>query len=163
MKPSGETRRDFFRKSAMATVALATIDLTGLAADSGKGTSHGTSPWYRRALRWGQTNINESDPRQYDIPWWRQHWKRAQVQGVIINAGGIVAYYPSKFPLHHRAAALGDRDLYGDLARAAHDDGLAVLARMDSNRVHEDFYHEHADWFTRDSRGEPYRNGDLYV
>jgi hypothetical protein len=33
------------------------------------------------------------------------------VQGVIINAGGIVAYYPSKFPLQYRAAFLKDRDL----------------------------------------------------
>ena len=66
--------------------------------------------------------------------------KRTQTQGVIINAGGIVAYYPSKFPLQYRAATLSGRDLFGELARAAHEDGLVVLARMDSNRVHEDFF-----------------------
>jgi len=33
-----------------------------------------------------------------------------------------------------------------------------VLARMDSNRVHEDFYRAHPDWFARDANGEPYRN-----
>ena len=71
------------------------------------------------------------------------------MQGVIINAGGIVAYYPSKFPLHHRAEFLGGRDLYGDLAGAAHADGLAVLARMDSNRTAEDFFRAHPDWFCR--------------
>jgi hypothetical protein len=65
-----------------------------------------TVPWHRRALRWGQTNITEKDPERYDIPWWRDFWKRTAVQGVIINAGGIVAYYPSKFPLHHRAEFL---------------------------------------------------------
>jgi hypothetical protein len=58
-----------------------------------------------------------------------------QVQAVIINAGGIVAYYPSKFPLHHRAEFLGERDLFGELTKAAHDDGLYVMARMDSNRT----------------------------
>jgi hypothetical protein len=85
------------------------------------------------------------------------------VQGVIINAGGIFAYYPSKFPLHYRPPALGDRDLYGELARAAHEDGLAVLARMDSNRAHEAFYRAHRDWFAVDAAGKPYKAGELYV
>src|ERR1035437_9075361 len=116
------------------------------AASSAAQTGAGV-PWYRRPCRWGQTNITERDPVRYDIPWWREYWKPPQVQGVIINAGGIVAYYPSKFPLHHRAEFLNGRDLYGELARAAHEDGLAVLARMDSNRTAEDFYQAHADWF----------------
>ena len=102
-------------------------------------------------------------PVRYDISWWRGFWKRTQVQGVIINAGGIVAYYPSRFPLHRRAAFLGDRDLYGELARAAHEDGLVVLARMDSNRADETFYQKHNDWFAVDSNGKPYRAGELYV
>ena len=97
-------------------------------------------PWYRRVCRWGQTNITENDPPHYDIPFWRDYWKRTRVQGVIVNAGGIVAYYPSRFPLHHRAEFLNGRDLYGELAKAAHDDGLAVLARMDCNRTAADFY-----------------------
>jgi hypothetical protein len=38
-----------------------------------------------------------------------------------------------------------------------------VLARMDSNRVHEDFFKAHPDWMARDAGGEPYRNTELYV
>lgn len=120
-------------------------------------------PWYRRALRWGQTNINELDPTRYDIDWWRQHWKRTRVQGLVINAGGIVAYYPSKFNLQYRAQYLGGRDLYGELIRAAHEDGIAVLARMDSNRADEPFYKAHPDWFAVDIDGKPYRAGDRYI
>jgi len=60
---------------------------------------------------------------QYDIAWWRDYWKRTAVQGVIVNAGGIVAYYPSKFPLQYRAQFLNGRDLYGELTEAAHRDG----------------------------------------
>jgi hypothetical protein len=112
---------------------------------------------------WGQTNITEKDPVRYDIPWWRAHWKRTQVQAVIINAGGIVAYYPSRYPLHHRAEFLGGRDLFGDLTRAAHEDGLFVMARMDSNRTAEDFFQAHPDWFARDIDGRPYRAGDKYI
>lgn len=123
----------------------------------------GQEPWYRRAYRWGQTNIVEQDPVRYDIAWWRSYWKETAVQAVIINAGGIVAYYPSRFPLHHRAEFLNGRDLYGELASAAHEDGLFVMARMDSNRTAEDFYQAHPDWFTRNRAGEPYRAADKYI
>jgi hypothetical protein len=145
-----ETRREFLAQ----TLAAAALPAQNPAAQA---------PWYRRTYRWGQTNITERDPSRYDIAWWREYWKRTRVQGVIINAGGIVAYYPSKFPLHHRAEFLEDRDLYGDLAKAAHDDGLAVLARMDSNRTAEDFFKAHPDWFARDASGAPYRAADKYV
>ena len=80
------------------------------------------------------------------------------MQGVVLNAGGIVAYYPSKYPLHYRPPLLGDRDLYGELAKAAHDDGLAVFARMDSGRTHEAFYKAHPDWFARNAAGNPFRH-----
>ena len=120
-------------------------------------------PWYRRTYRWGQTNITEADPARYDIAWWRSYWKETEVQGVIVNAGGIYAYYPSRFPLHRRPATLGDRDLYGEIARAAHEDGLAVLARMDSSRAHEDLYQAHPDWFARDEEGRPFRAGEHFI
>jgi len=134
------TRRDFVAAAALAGIPRA----SGAAKPE---------PWYRRTQRWGQTNITEKDPDRYDIRWWRDFWKRTQVQGVIINAGGIVAYYPSRFPLQHRAEFLNGRDLYGELAKAAHDDGLVVVARMDSNRAAQDFFDAHPDWFARDASG----------
>jgi len=127
------------------------------------GAQSGRLPWYLRTYRWGQTNITERDPTRYDIAWWREHWRRTRVQGVIINAGGIVAYYPSKFPLHYRAQFLGGRDLFRELAKAAHDDGLVVMDRMDSNRTAEDFYRAHPDWFALDVQGRPYRAADKYL
>ena len=116
-------------------------------------------PWYRTTLRWAQTNLVESDPARYDAEWWREHWRKTRIQGVIVNAGGIVAYYPSRFPLHHRAEKLGDRDLYGEIVALAREEGLVVLARMDSNRVAQDFYEAHPDWICRDINGEPYPPG----
>lgn len=126
-------------------------------------TYHPDLPWYRKTYRWGQTNITEIDPTRYDVDWWRDYWQRTRVQGVIINAGGIVAYYPSRYPLHYRAQYLEKRDLLGELTRAAHEDGLAVLARMDSNRATSDFFREHTDWFTRDREGKPYQAGERYI
>ncbi|HSZ57474.1 MAG TPA: hypothetical protein VK797_17550 [Tepidisphaeraceae bacterium] len=157
----GSTRRQFLGHSAVLA-AIAMGGKVGVDAEQ-KSETQPAVPWYRRTYRWGQTNITEADIGRYDIGWWRQYWKRTATQGAVINAGGIFAYYPSKFPLHQRAQGLGDRDLYGELAAAAHDDGLVVLARMDSSKAHEEFYRAHPDWFTKDSRGRPYRSGDLYV
>jgi hypothetical protein len=158
-------RRDFIRTtSAAATFTLAS-DLSGMSENfSGENaTVSGELPWYRRVTRWGQTNITEKDPLHYDIGWWRKQWKETAVEGIIVNAGGIVAYYPSRIPLHMQAEYLGGRDLFGDICKAAHQDGLAVFARMDSNRAHEEFYKAHPDWFAIDSEGNPYKAGDLFI
>ena len=123
----------------------------------------GAQPWYRTTLRWGQTNLVEVDPARYDDAFWREHWRRTRVQGVIVNAGGIVAYYPSQVPLHHRAIALNGHDLYGDIVRSARAEGLKVIARMDSNRVAPEFYRAHPDWISVDAEGRAYRQADKYV
>jgi hypothetical protein len=165
---SGATRRDFLKQvAAVTTVAMAAssraADATTQPIRDSNSPSTQPLPWYRRAVRWGQTNITEADVAHYDIDWWRQHWKRTGVHGVIINAGGIVAYYPSRFPLHHRPPELKDRDLYGELAKAAHDDGIFVLARMDSSKAYEPMYRAHPDWFAVDAAGQPYRSGEYYL
>lgn len=120
-------------------------------------------PWYQRVRRWGQTNLNEHDPVNYDATFWQDYWRRTRVQGVIVNAGGIVAYYPSQFDLHYRAQFLDGRDLFGEITAAARQDGLAVLARMDSNRATADFYHAHPDWFTVNAEGQPGMAGERYI
>ncbi|QQA44325.1 beta-galactosidase trimerization domain-containing protein [Pelagovum pacificum] len=120
-------------------------------------------PWYERTMRWAQTNLTEIDPARYDNEWWREQWKRTKTQGVIINAGGIVAYYPTEMPLHHRAEHLGDRDLYGEIVKEARAEGLTVIARMDSNRVAPDFLDAHPEWICRHEDGSPIQIADKYV
>ncbi len=158
-------RRTFLGQAATATVALTGFPVPSMSAPQAqaKTTAATSLPWYRRTLRWGQTNITEIDPIRYDIAWWRKHWKRTHTQGVIINAGGIVAYYPSRVPLHRPAEQLGGRDLFGELSRAAHEDGLVVFARMDSNRAHEELYRAHSDWFAVDAEGRPNKAGELFI
>ena len=160
---SAMSRRSFLRDTLATALVVGGASTVVGHADAQTQTTASGVPWYRRAYLWGQTNITEKDPVRYDIPWWREYWKRTEVQAVIINAGGIVAYYPSKFPLHHRAEFLGERDLFGELTKAAHDDGLFVMARMDSNRTAEDFFQAHPDWFARDGEGRPYRAADKYI
>lgn len=150
------SRRDFLRQIAGGAAVLSTMSVKTWA----QGAS--TPPWYTRTLRWGQTNLTELDPTRFDLPTWREYWKRTALQGVLVNGGGITAYYPSDVPLHRRAQFLGERDLFGEITRAAHEDGLVVFARMDSNRAGEEFYRAHPDWFAHDADGKPYQVTDLY-
>ena len=149
---------------SISSAALAGALISGNAGGHGNVTEQDPSlPWYRRTLRWGQAILNERDPDRIDIAWWRDYWRRTSVQGVTISAGGIAAFYPSKFPLHRRAEFLNGRDLYGELVQAAHEDGLVVLARMSSNCAGEEFFRAHPDWFARQQSGEPYRAAHYYV
>ena len=163
-----QTRREFLQTSAAAAAVLSASPVgaaspAGAASPESAATTDPPRHWYERTLRWGQTNLTEIDPARIDITWWRAHWKRTRIQGVVINAGGIAAYYPTKIPFHHRARDLGDRDLYGELSAAARADGLAVFARMDSNRAHEDLWRAHPDWFAVDAQGKPYVVTGLHV
>ncbi len=152
------SRRAFLELATTAGTLMAVRPVRGgglIQSPLGQSSSAG-QPWYRRTFRWMQTNIAEIDPTRYDIGWWRQHWKRTHTQGIVVNAGGIVAYYPSEVPLHRRAEFLGDRDLFGDLLKAAREDGIVVFARMDSNGAGDEMYRAHPDWFTRNAAGRPY-------
>lgn len=159
------SRRSFLKKATAATITIAGSSLLTTGSDifANEAEPQGEIPWYKRITRWGQTNITEKDPIIYDIGWWRNQWKKTQTQGVVVNAGGIVAYYPTKIPFHYKAQYLQGRDLFGDLCKAAHEDGLVVFARMDSNRAHEELYKAHPDWFAVDADGKPYRAEDLYI
>ena len=112
-----------------------------------------TQPWYRTVRRWGQTNLNELDPTNYDGEWWRGYWRRTRTQGVN-NAGGSSPTTPARAAAALSRRTPGDRDLYGEINAAARG-GPAVLARMDSNRATEAFYREHPTgslWMPRAGR-----------
>ncbi len=158
-------RRRFLGQAASAAAVLAGRNILSIpgASPAERTAQQETLPWYRLVTRWGQTNITEKDPGQYDLAWWRGHWRKTRVQGIIVNAGGIVAYYPSRVPWHRPAQYLGGRDLFGEICRAAQADGLAVMARMDSNRAQEELYKAHPEWFAVDASGRPYKAGDLFI
>jgi len=163
----GGSRRAFLKQSAVAAAAVACARYVRLAAQEAPGPAAAPGapalPWYRRTTRWMLTNISELDPTRYDVPWWREQWKRTRTQGIVANAGGIVAFYPTQVPFQRRARFLGDRDLFGELCQAAHGDGIAVFARMDSNGADDTAFQAHPEWFTVNSEGRPYRARGLYV
>jgi hypothetical protein len=117
-------------------------------------------PWYQKMRRCGQININERDPKVLNIDEWLDYWTSLKLDALLLNAGGIVAFYPTKIPYHHRSEYLGDRDLFGDFTKAAKKRGIRVVARLDCNWAYEDALKAHPEWFERRENGEPVRHGE---
>jgi hypothetical protein len=123
------------------------------AADNGS-----EADWFDRPMRWAQLTLVENDPGQYDPAFWLDYFKRIHADAACLSAGGVVAYYPTEVPLHHRSAWLGDRDCFGELLEGCRRLGMVVIARTDPHAAHQDVYDAHPDWIAVDADGRPRRH-----
>jgi hypothetical protein len=123
-------------------------------------TSPAATPWYQKMRRCGQVNFNEQDPEKLNIPQWVDYWASLKLDALLLNAGGIMAFYPTKIPGHHRSQFLGDRDLFGDFTKAVKARGIRVVARLDCNYAFEEALQAHPEWFQRRADGQPVRHNE---
>lgn len=114
--------------------------------------------WFDRPMRWAQLTLAENDPQSYDQRFWLDYFQRAHCDAACLSAGGVVAYYPTQVPLHHRSAWLGEQDLFGDLVTACRQLDMVVVARTDSHALHQAAYDAHPDWVAVDANGQPRRH-----
>ncbi|MHB8655418.1 MAG: alpha-amylase family protein [Terriglobia bacterium] len=117
-------------------------------------------PWFATMRRCGQINFNERDPLTLDAEAWMDYWASLNVDAVLLNGGGILAFYPTQIPYHHRSQFLGSRDLFGDTVAAAKKRNLRVVARMDCNLAYEEALQAHPEWFRRNRDGSPRKHNE---
>ena len=146
------TRRKAITVMCAAAGAALAPNILGAAAE---GSESGVAPWYSAVHRCGAVQFNERDPLQMDINWWIDYWTSLKVDALRLNAGGIMAFYPTKVPYQHRSRFLGDRDLFGEFTKAAKAKGIRVMARLDPNSVYEDAAQAHPEWIARNKNGDP--------
>src|SRR2546429_1305340 len=144
-------RREFLALSAAAGAAARAAPRLPLQAPPS---------WYATMRRCGQLNLNERDPLTLDVAAWIDYWASLRVNALLVNGGGIMAFYPTEVPYHHRSGFLGTRDLFGEMAAAARARGIRVVARMDCNYSWEEALRAHPEWFERDRDGQPRRHGE---
>ena len=145
-------RREFLALSAAARAAAHPGRRRHVAAPP--------APWYATMRRCGQLNFNERDPLTLDVGAWADYWGSLRVNALLVNGGGIMAFYPTDVPYHHRSAFLGTRDLFGEMAAAARARSIRVVARMDCNYSWEEAVQAHPEWFERDRDGQPRRHNE---
>ena len=118
------------------------------------------APWYARMRRCVQINFNERDPIDMDVEAWADYWVSLRVDAVLLNGGGIVAFYPTEVPYHQRSRFLGTRDLFGEMLNAMKRRGLRVVARMDCNLAYEQALAARPEWFERNPDGSPRKHNE---
>ncbi|MBV9084344.1 MAG: beta-galactosidase trimerization domain-containing protein, partial [Acidobacteriaceae bacterium] len=114
--------------------------------------------WYDRPMRWAQLAFVEDDPRNYDPAFWLDYFRRIHADAACLSAGGCVAFYPTKIPLHYRSRWLGDTDPFGEMVQGCRSLGMNVIARTDPHAVHQDVYEAHPDWIMVDPNGNKRRH-----
>ncbi len=122
--------------------------------------------WFDKPMRWVQLTLVENDPGRFEPQFWLDYFRSLHADAATLSAGGIVAYYPTEVPLHHRSTSLGDSDPFGTLVAGCRAMGMHVVARTDPHAVRDDVRVAHPDWISRTADGEPRRhwaNPELWV
>ncbi len=150
--PEAVSRREFLVNAALTSAAAA------LPANLIAAPATNADEWFDRPMRWAQLTLVENDPGQYDPSFWLDYFKRIHADAACLSAGGCVAYYPTKIPLHYRSAWMKDSDPFGELLAGCRKANMTVLARTDPHAVHQDVYDAHPDWIAVDAEGKKRRH-----
>jgi hypothetical protein len=165
MKPEENvfSRREFLESSALAGIVTG-VGKASLSFPGNQLSSDRT--WFDKPMRWAQLTLVENDPGRYDPQFWLDYFQRTHSDAACLSAGGIVAYYPTRIPLHHRSAWMKESDPFGELLRGCRKLNMYVLARTDPHAVRQEVYEAHPDWIAVDAEGRQRRhwaNPELWV
>jgi hypothetical protein len=148
------TRRELLQMSAAVAALVAggssevfamTGDMAGL-------------PWANNAMRWAQVAFTEENPTRYDPQFWFDLFKKTHVEAVCLSAGGDIAFYPTKVPLHKRARDLGDRDMLGEMIAGSRKLNISIVCRIDPHAMSEEAFAAHPEWAACTEDGKPRRH-----
>jgi hypothetical protein len=113
-------------------------------------------PWWHAPFGMFQTNLREIDAG-LDVERVLDYIQAHGADTWLVNAGGILSFYPTDLPFQTRNPYLAQRqsgDLLGDAVHAAHARGVHLLARMDFSKVSTRIAAEHPEWCYVSPAGE---------
>lgn len=107
--------------------------------------------WSANRLRLIQNNLRETDA-DMDVDLLIRQLKSFQANVLMMNAGGIFAFYPSSLA-HQYVTPYLTKDLLGEAVEKAHANGLRFIARFDFSKAHESLWKRYPEWFYQDRKG----------
>lgn len=161
-------RRNFMKATSLVGGAVllgGTSSLAGLTVPANIHKSN-EQLWFNRSMRWAQLAFVENDPGRYDPDFWLSYFKRIHADGVLLSAGGVVAFYPTNIPLHHKSPWMGSSDPLGYLVEGCRKMNMNIILRTDPHATRQDMYEAHPDYIHTTAEGEKRRhwaNPDLWV
>jgi hypothetical protein len=161
-------RREFIRRAGLGMACLgsgSTAPLFGSGSAGAPGEVP-TLPWVEGPMRWLSLILANDDPGNFDPDFWIDFVRTSHIDAVALNAGGIIATYPTAIPFHRRNPKLGDEDLLGYLIRGMRRFGVIITARVDHHATYPDAASAHPEWIARDPDGSMRRHprhAELYL
>lgn len=75
---------------------------------------------------------------------------------VVVNIGGIYAWYRSKVPFHHVNEYLPKKgNLMEELINCCHKRGILAIGRFDFSKTDDVVFLQHPEWFVQTGEGKP--------
>lgn len=108
--------------------------------------------WSNNRLRLIQNNLRETDAN-LDVDLLIRELQQFNTNVLMMNAGGIVAFYPSTLEYQYISSSLTS-DLLEETIAKAHVAGMRFIARFDFSKAHESIYAKRPEWFYRTKAGD---------
>lgn len=109
--------------------------------------------WQNFPWRVIQANFSQVDTLNFDPDRYIRDLKEFHCNAVLINAGGMLASYPTALEDHPQSEYIENFDLKA-LVEKCHENGIKVIARTDFSKMRRDVYERHPDWAFRTAGGE---------
>lgn len=117
--------------------------------------------WWQGSMRVMQYNLQVADTAGMDVEKIARETQELACNVVVMNVGGIYAWYPRKVKYHHINEFLPkERNLLAELIEAFHKRDIKFVARFDFSITDDTTYLQKPQWFARHRDKSPYFRGE---
>lgn len=109
--------------------------------------------WWAEGARILQFNWSREELEHLDVEQLVDVSRSVNANAVVVNGGGIYAWYPTQIRYHYVDPAGRENDPLGRCVEACKAAGIRVVPRVDFSRNADGAFDEHPDWFARDAAG----------
>jgi len=112
--------------------------------------------WWKKPLRVIQTNLQVKDTPLMDGKKIANEISDMAANVLVVNVGGIYAWYQSKVKYHHINEYLPkDHDILLEIINSCHSKNIKVIARFDFSKTDDFVFQQKPQWFVRDYENKP--------